>query len=74
MDTDLALVLGLVLAALAVPAAVSAYSDRRVPRAPALTILIAGGLIIYAVMMRPGGYALNEIPDVFFGVVARFMP
>ena len=45
MDTDMALILGLVLAAFSVPSMVSAYSDGRAPRASALTILIAGGLI-----------------------------
>lgn len=74
MDTDLALILGLVLAALAIPSMVSAYSDGRAPRASALTILIAGGLIGYALMTHPGGYAVADIPDVFFRVVARFWP
>lgn len=43
MDSDLALVIGLVLAALTVPSILSALSDRRAPRASAITILIAGG-------------------------------
>ncbi len=74
MDTDLALILGLVMALLAVPAAISAWSDGRPPRGPALTVLIAGGLILYAVMSKPGGYSLAEVPDVFLTVVNRYMP
>ncbi|MFC6761082.1 hypothetical protein ACFQFQ_18870 [Sulfitobacter porphyrae] len=43
MDPDLALVLGIVIGALSIPSILSALSDRRAPRASALTILIAGG-------------------------------
>lgn len=74
MDTDLALVIGLVLAALSIPSILSALSDRRAPRASALTILIAGGLILYAMQTNPGGYQLSDVPDVFVGVVAKYMP
>ena len=74
MDTDLALVLGLILGGMAIPSVLSAYSDRRAPRASAVTVLIAGALILYAVAARPGGYSLAQIPDVFFGVIAQFIP
>ena len=74
MNTDLVLVVGLVLAALSVPAMVSAFSDGRAPRAPALIILIAGGMIIFAVLRHPGGYALSDIPNVFFDVIGRYIP
>ena len=74
MDTDLALILGLVLAALSVPSLVSAYSDDRPPLAP-LAILAAGaGLVIYALIAHPQGYALADVPAVFFEVIARFIP
>ena len=43
MDSDLALVIGLVLAALTIPSILSAVSDKRAPRASAITVLIAGG-------------------------------
>ena len=74
MDTDLALVLGIVIAALSIPSILSALSDRRAPRASAITILIAGGLIVFAVTGKPGGYALQDIPDTFVRVTARLMP
>ncbi|MEW2912864.1 hypothetical protein [Leisingera sp. JC11] len=73
MDTDLALILGLVIAGFTVPPVISALSERRPPRASVLTILIAIGLVTYAVMMNPGGYSVDEIPDVFFRVVGRFL-
>lgn len=74
MDTDLALVVGIVIAALAVPSILSAITDKRAPRASAITVLIAGGLIVFAVQGKPGGYTMQEIPDVFVNVIARFMP
>tara|TARA_R110002095_G_scaffold201901_1_gene183037 strand:+ start:392 stop:616 length:225 start_codon:yes stop_codon:yes gene_type:complete len=74
MDPDLALVLGTVIGALSIPSILSALSDKRAPRASALTILIAGGLILYAAQNKPQGYALDQVPDVFVDVVARYMP
>lgn len=74
MDSDLALLIGLVLAALTVPSILSALSDKRAPRASAITILIAGGLIVFAIQGKPGGYKLEQLPDVFVNVVARYMP
>jgi hypothetical protein len=72
MDSDLALVLGLALSALSVPSVISAFSDNRTPRASALTVLIAGALIVYAVRNHPGGYALDDIPDAIMHVIARY--
>jgi len=74
MDPDLALVLGIVVGALSIPSILSALSDKRAPRASALTILIAGGLVLYAAQSKPGGIVLEKIPDTFVSVVARYMP
>jgi len=74
LDTDLALILGFILGALSIPALVSAYSDQRAPRAFMVLILLAGMLILYAVAAQPGGYQFSQLPKVFFGVMARFMP
>ena len=74
MDTDLALILGLVIGGFAIPALVSSYSDRRAPRISMLMFLLSGGLIIYALLAQPGGYRIAQLPEVFFGVIARFMP
>ncbi|NNE52153.1 MAG: hypothetical protein HKN30_07095 [Sulfitobacter sp.] len=74
MDPDLALVLGLIVAAFSIPSILSAFSDSRAPRASAVTILIGGGLILYAMQSSPGGYTLAEIPDVFTRVLDAYMP
>lgn len=73
MDPDLALSLGIVISAFSVPSILSALSDSRAPRASAVTILIGGGLILYAVQMVPGGYALEDIPDVLTRTMGKFL-
>lgn len=74
MDSDLFLVLGIVLAGFSIPSVLSAITDGRAPRASALTILIAGGLILYAVQTQPGGYTLQDIPNAFVRVAAKYVP
>lgn len=73
MDPDLSLVIGLVLAVLTVPSLMSAYVEGRPPRAGIIFALIAGGLIVYALGSRPGGYAVSEIPEAFFRVIGRYV-
>ena len=74
MDADLFLVLGIVLAGFSIPSILSAVTDGRAPRASAITVLIAGGLILIGFQSQPGGYALDEIPDAFVRVAARYLP
>ncbi|WP_417525066.1 hypothetical protein [Marinovum sp.] len=73
MDTDLALVIGIIVSVLALPSIVSALSDGRAPRAAAIAILIGGGLIVFAVTSHPGGYSMDELPEVFYNVMGRFI-
>ena len=73
MSADQWLVLGFILAVFSVPAIVSAWSDRRAPRVSAVTILIAGGMINYALPQKPGGYVLADLPEVVIKVVSQVM-
>jgi hypothetical protein len=73
MDHDLALVIGLVVAVFSIPAVVSSFSDRRAPRVAAIALIIGGGLLAWAVTQKPGGYKINQIPDVVVKVVARYV-
>ncbi|MGH1577331.1 hypothetical protein [Planktotalea sp.] len=68
MSYDMALVIGLVIAGFSIPAIVSAFSDSRTPRAAALMIMIGGGMVAWAVTSKPGGYTLDQIPEVFVKV------
>lgn len=74
MNPDLALILGLIVGGFAIVGMFSALSDGRSPRASALTVLISGGLLTYALVTKPGGYTLAELPNVFFSVVATMLP
>ena len=67
-DPDLWLVIGLVLAVLTVPSLVSAWSEGDPPRASAITVLIAGGM-----MNAPGGsYSFSDLPQVITRVIGRY--
>ncbi|MDG1170382.1 MAG: hypothetical protein P8N14_14385 [Sulfitobacter sp.] len=74
MDPDLALSIGAVIGVFSIPSILSALSESRAPRASAVMILLGGGLILYALQTKPGGYRMDEIPHVFATVVSRFMP
>ena len=71
MDTDLTLVIGIVLAALAIPSLLAAFSESRPPRAGAILILIGGILIIVALTQSPTGYRFADIPDAFLRVIGK---
>ena len=73
MDSDILFVIGIVLAILSVPAMFSAYSERRAPRVATFSAIAAVCLIIWAVQTQPGGYTIEEIPEVFVRVVAKFL-
>ena len=73
MDYDLIFVLGCVITAFSVPAMVSAYSDGRSPRYPAMIILIGIVMIGYVINERPSNYTIQTIPDVFVSVIGRYI-
>ncbi|SLN73440.1 hypothetical protein ROJ8625_03934 [Roseivivax jejudonensis] len=73
MGPDLALTLGLVLAVFAVPSVASALSDGRSPRISSLVVAISGGLVIYALRAKQGGYTLGDIPDAIYRTLSSFM-
>jgi hypothetical protein len=74
MDKDLALVLGIVFCLFSLPTIVSSASTGRAPRIAMLIILAGGALVLYALIAKPGGYRIDQLPEVFFGVINRFLP
>jgi hypothetical protein len=70
VDPDLFLVIGLAVALLSVPALISAFSESRAPRAAAIMLMIAAGLVSIAVLQKPGGYEVGDLPNVVMGVVS----
>lgn len=73
MQTDLFMVIGVVLAGLAIPSLLSAFTHGEAPRAGAIMVLISGGLIAIAVGQNPQGYTIEGLPDVFARVVNRYL-
>jgi hypothetical protein len=73
MDTDLILVIGLLICVLAIPTLLSAFSESRPPRAGAIMVLIGGVLVATALTQKPSGYTFAEVPDVVFRVIGRFI-
>jgi hypothetical protein len=71
MTNDVLLIIGIGIGLLAIPAIIGAFSEGRSPRAAAIMVTIGGGLIVLAVSQQPGGYTLNEVPDVFVRVVGH---
>ena len=70
MDTDLALVIGLVVLLLSAPAIISAISDGRAPRTAMVALVVGGGLVVFALSQKPGGYRIEDIPRAFIRVIA----
>ncbi|MEE4117963.1 MAG: hypothetical protein V2I65_03000 [Paracoccaceae bacterium] len=70
MDPDLFFVIGLLVGLLSIPALISAFSESRPPRAAAIMVMISIVLILLAVLQKPGGYDIGEVPGIVAGVVA----
>ena len=73
MDPDLAFVIGFVLLVFSIPSIVSAITEARAPRVAAFTIISGGALLVWAIGAKPGGYDINEIPNVFVQVIAKYL-
>jgi len=73
MDTDLFLVGGLIIAGLSIPSILGSLVDKRVPRAAAIMIMIGTGMIAVAVINKPSGYKLEDIPYAFTRVVGKYL-
>lgn len=72
-DTDLLLTVGIVLMVLSVPVLLSAWAESRSPRLGTILIVLALGLITTALLVKPGGYAFNQVPGVMIGVFSRLV-
>jgi hypothetical protein len=73
MDTDLMLVIGVVICVLTIPSLLAAFSESRPPRAASIMVLIGGILVVLALTQKPSGYTFGEIPDVFLRVLRRWI-
>ncbi|WP_299954414.1 hypothetical protein [uncultured Roseobacter sp.] len=74
MDTDTAIVPGIVIGAFSIISIYSALLDRWPPRALALTVLMATGLIVYATTTSEVGYTAAFLPRTFVNVFVKYLP
>ncbi|SPF77681.1 hypothetical protein [Pseudoprimorskyibacter insulae] len=73
MNSDTAILLGLFLLILAIPAIISAMSERRAPRVAALVLIGGGALVVYAFRSKEGGYTAEELPMVLYTMIGKLM-
>ncbi len=73
MNSDLFLVIGLMVVGLAIPAIVGAIVDNRVPRGAAIMVMIGSGMIAIAILQKPSGYSFKEIPQAFTRVIGKYL-
>ena len=71
MDSDLLLVVGVILSAVSIPSIVGALADGRAPRMALVTVLVGGTCIVVAI--RGNSYTISEIPDAFVRVIGRYL-
>lgn len=71
-DIDLLLTVGIVLMVLSVPSLLAAWVESRAPRLGAIMVIAALGMIVTALVTKPGGYAFNQVPGVMVKVIGGF--
>ena len=71
-DVDLLLTVGIVLLVLSVPTLLSAWVESRAPRLGSIMVIAALGMIVTALVTKPGGYAFNDVPGVMVKVIGGF--
>jgi hypothetical protein len=73
MDTDLWLVLGLALGAIAIPSVLSAFADQRRSLGSLFLLFFAGGLVVASLTQSTRKYHVEDIPHVFVSVIGRLI-
>jgi len=73
MDPDFLLIAGIILAAFTVPAIMSSISERAPPKMSIFMVIFSIAMIVAAVYIKPGGYRVDEIPDIFFGLLGKLL-
>ena len=73
MDPDLAMAIGMVLGVFSIPSILSAFSEGHPPRVAAFTLMASGGLVVWAISNKPGGYRSGDLPEVSLRVIARYV-
>ncbi len=70
MNNDFLLVFGVLIAVLAIPSVISAFSAGRPPRTATILFMVGGAMIAWVIIQQPNTYSVENFPDVFVRVVA----
>ena len=73
IDTDLFVVVGLLVAALSLPSALSAFADERFPYVALLVFVLGLGTGALGIYGAQGDYNLARVPHSFVEILARIM-
>ena len=73
IDTDLFVVVGVLVAALSLPSALSAFGNERFPYVALLVIVLGFGTVALGIYGAQGGYSLARIPHSFVEILARII-
>lgn len=73
MFTDYLLTIGLLLGLFSIPAMLSAYADRRPPRASMAAFILSVAIVAFAYAQHPGGYTPADVPNVVVSVIADIL-
>jgi formate-dependent nitrite reductase membrane component NrfD len=73
MDTDLILVIGIVVVGLSIPSLLAAFSTSHPPRFGAVMLLIGGALVAVALTRHSPAYRFEEMPALFTRVLGRYL-
>ena len=73
MDPDLAMAIGMVLGVFSIPSIISALSEGHPPRVATFVLMASGGLVVWAISNKPGGYSFGDLPEVLVWVIARYV-
>lgn len=71
VDTDLFVVMGLIVALVAAPAIIGAISEERIPYIGLAGLIVGGALLGAGIVFSPNGYNLSHVPHSFVEILAR---
>jgi uncharacterized membrane protein len=73
IDTDLFVVMGLIMALVAVPAIIGAKSEDRIPYISLAALIVGSALLGAGIVFSPNGYSLARLPHSFVEILARIV-
>ena len=73
MDSDLILVIGLVVTLSSIPSVLGATVGGRFPRFAAIMVMIGCGMMAVAAYNKPSGYGFHDIPKAITHVIGKYL-